>query len=96
MSTKKQGPNVKKLVCKKMSLILVPAGTGSPFAHALGALTDPARLKAAAKEATEFVEAAIAVVKTAPDNPYGDDDEAIAAAILKGIEEREAQRGRVR
>jgi hypothetical protein len=28
------------------------------------------------------------LVKAAPDNPYGDDDEAIAGAILAGIEER--------
>ncbi len=41
-----------------------------------------------AREATVWVEAAIAVVKTAPDNPYRSDEE-IAGAILKGIEEKQ-------
>jgi spore coat polysaccharide biosynthesis protein SpsF (cytidylyltransferase family) len=39
------------------------------------------------REATAWVEEALAVVKTAPDNPYAD-DEAIAGAILEKIEKR--------
>lgn len=81
-----QGPNVRKLIAHKMSLLMVPAGGG--LATALQALTKPGNLAAVAKEATAWVEAAIAVVKTAPDNPYGEDDEAIAGAILKGIADR--------
>jgi hypothetical protein len=42
-----------------------------------------------AREATAWVEEAIAVVRTAPDNPYATDEE-IAGAIPKGIEERQA------
>lgn len=39
------------------------------------------RAKAKAAEAIELV-------KTAPDNPYGDDDEKIAEAILQKLKER--------
>ena len=36
-----------------------------------------------AKEATEWVTVCLEAVRAAPDNPYGDDNEVIAAAILK-------------
>ncbi|KKL17574.1 hypothetical protein LCGC14_2484200 [marine sediment metagenome] len=80
-----QGPNVKKLIIRKMSKDMVPDGGGLP--DALVALATPGNLSKVAGEATKWVEAAIAVVKTAPDNPYGDDDEAIAEAVLKGLGE---------
>jgi hypothetical protein len=80
-----QGPNVKRLITHKMSLIMVPAGSKDGLAAALNSLTRPGGIGDAAKEATAWVEQAIAAVKAAPDNPYGDDDEAIAGEILRGI-----------
>jgi hypothetical protein len=71
----KQGPNVRKLIVHKMSLLMIPPGSKEP-----------------ARDATAWVEQAIAVVKTAPDNPYGDDDEAIAGAILEGIEAKKREK----
>lgn len=35
---------------------------------------------------------ALRIFKTAPDNPFGDDDEAIAGELLQKIEERQATR----
>jgi hypothetical protein len=89
-----QGPNVRKLVIHKMSMLMVPPG--GRLQTALAALTKHGNVGAVAREATGWVEQAIAAVKTAPGNPYGDDDEAIAGVILKGIADRMASpRGNV-
>lgn len=84
------GPNVRRLIARKMSLLAIPPGSGKD-SMALGVemFTNRGKFTSIAAEASAFVAAAIKVMKTAPDNPYGDDDEAIAGAILKGIEERE-------
>jgi hypothetical protein len=86
-----QGPNVKKLIAHKMSLIMVPPGCGdgkhAAAGVAIAALMAPGNIGKVAREATAWVEAAIAAVKSAPDNPYTD-DEAIAGEILRQIELR--------
>lgn len=88
-----QTPNIKKLIVHKMSLLMIsvdtPAGQG--LATGIAALTKPGNIGDKAREATAWVEAAIALVKTSPDNPYTSDEE-IAGAILKGIEEKKRQR----
>jgi hypothetical protein len=81
-----QGHNVKKLICHKMALLMIPSGAG--FLEGLQALTTPGNVGKLAREATAWVEQAIAVVKSAPDNPYGNDDEAIAGEVLRQIEEK--------
>lgn len=84
------GPNVRRLISKKMALLAIPVGSGKEsFSMGLDVLTNRGKFSSIATEASAWVRAAIDVMKTAPDNPYGDDDEAIAGAILKGIEERE-------
>ena len=80
---KKLGPNVKRLICCKMARSMVPPGAG--FAEGLRELTLPGNIGKRAREATAWVEKAIALLKTTPDNPHGDDDEAIAGAILEAI-----------
>lgn len=93
MST--QGPNVKRLICHKLSVDAVPAGGG--FASAIEFLSDQERIINGARAATDWVQTAIAAVKAAPGNPYGDDDEAIAGEILRQIDERKrAARNEVR
>jgi hypothetical protein len=72
------------LVARKISLLAIVDDQG--FEGALAFLKSPALMVAAAKEAEAFVASAIAAVKSAPDNPYGDDDEAIAGEILRKIE----------
>lgn len=86
----KIGPNVKRLIVHKMSLLAIPVGSGKDsLSLGVEALTNRGKFASIAAEASDWVRKAIAVMKTAPDNPYGDDDEAIAGALLKGIEERE-------
>ncbi len=82
-----QGPNVRKLIVTKMSLIMVPPGSGTIYT-ALEAMVKPGNIGDVARQATEWVEAAIAAVKMAHGNPYGDDDEAIAGEILRQVEKR--------
>ncbi len=79
------GPNVKKLICTRMAQLAVPRGGG--IGHAIGFLCSPSRMKASAREATEWAFAAIDAVKTAPDC-QSDDDEQIAAAILDAVKQR--------
>jgi hypothetical protein len=89
----KQGPNVRKLIVTRMSVLIVPAGSGKKsFSVAVEALRKEGNLLRICREATAWVEEALAVVKSAPDNPHGNDDEAIAAAILQKIEETKAGR----
>lgn len=84
------GPNAKKLVARKFSLLSIPEGGG--LHSAIAVLTSPDRMASLMKEAKEWVAAAIELVKSAPDNPYGDNDEAIAGAILKQIGDRNPSR----
>lgn len=81
-----QGPNVKKLIAHKMAVLMVPEGGG--LRDALGSLASPGNIGKVAREATDWVKAAIAVVKTAPDNPYGNNDEAIAGEIVRQIKQK--------
>lgn len=82
-------PNVRALIFRKMALILVPDGGG--IASAAAALSRPDVLTAAFREAHQWVAEALAVVKTSPDNPHGDDDEAIAGNIMTLLKEKIAQ-----
>ena len=85
------GPNVKKLVAHKVALDAIPSGGGLQAGIAF--LMDKYRIIETTRKAQEWVAQAIALVKTAPDNQYGDDDEAIAGAILQGIKERQGKKG---
>lgn len=80
------GPNVKRLIIRKMSVDAIPKGGG--FGDGIDFLMS-GKIGESAKAATAWVKEALRVFKTAPDNPFGDDDEAIAGHILAGIEARE-------
>lgn len=84
------GPNVRRLIARKMSLLAIPAGSDKDsLALGVEMFTNRDKFQSIATDAAAWVRAAIDVMKTAPDNPYGNDDEAIAAAILRGVEGRE-------
>ena len=86
MSTKRpQGPNVKKLIIRRMSQLAVPIGGG--FGDALEFLTDKHRIITVAREATAWAFEAIDAVKAAPDCPWTTDEE-IAGEIVRRIEKR--------
>jgi hypothetical protein len=82
------GPNVKKLIIRKMSVDAIPSGGG--LSEGISFLTKPGALSSGFKSAAEWVKSAIEVVrKAAEPNPWKDaDDEAIAGELLRKIEER--------
>jgi hypothetical protein len=83
-----QGPNVKKLIACRMSTIAIPKGGG--FIDGLSFLNDPEKIKAVAKEATEWAEMAIRLVRTAGEpNPWRNStDEEIAGMLVAKAGER--------
>ena len=85
----KQGPNVKKLIIHKMSLLMIPPGTKNGLVTGIEAIRKPGNLVSVAREATKWVEEALALVKAAPDNPWGEDDEAIAGVILEEVNKKQ-------
>lgn len=74
-------PNIRRLIVHRMALQAVPPGGG--FLDGMKFLLSP-DLGQEYKKAAKWVEEALAIVKTAPDNPY-DDDEAIAGELLKRL-----------
>lgn len=84
MSERLIGPNAKRLLIHFIALEAVPKGGG--LGDGLNFLIDAERRQRGMEQAMSNLDAALAAVKSAPDNPYGNDDEAIAAAILKRVE----------
>ncbi len=84
---KKLGPNMRELLARFIAIEAVPIG-GS-LADGLHFLTAADRRQQGISRAISNTKMAIEVVKSAPDNPFGDDDEAIAAAILERIKAQE-------
>ena len=90
-SDRKLGPNTRELLARFIALEAVPSGGG--LGSGLNFLVDPERRRKGIERAMSNLEAALAAVKSAPDNPYGDDDEIIAAAILERVKEQEQSHG---
>jgi hypothetical protein len=73
---------------------MIPSGTpdGQAFATGMNALAKPGNIGVVAKQATDWVEAAITAVRFAPDSPYkSTGDETIAGILLDKIEERDKE-----
>lgn len=88
MSDRKLGPNTRRLLAHFIALEAVPAGGG--LASGLNFLANPEQRQRGIATAMANLDAALKAVKSAPDNPYGDDDEAIATAILERVEQKKA------
>lgn len=80
----KYGPNVTKLITRFIAREAIEPGGG--LADAIEFLQNPERRKQVLAKAEADVLEAIQAIKAAPDNPYGDNDEKIAEALLKEIE----------
>jgi len=93
-TSKKMGPMVKRLVCEYAAVLAVPPGGG--IADAMRVMTNPQLLQENLRAAGRWVEEKLAEVKRAPDNTFGEDDEAIAKHILDKITERKAQQQKER
>jgi hypothetical protein len=83
------GPNVRKLITLRMSMLAIPPGTPDPFMAGVRAILEAGRLTEFATEAREWVRVAIATLKSAPNNPWGTDDETIAAELLRRVERQQ-------
>jgi hypothetical protein len=84
------GPNVTKLITRYMVSEAIPAGGG--IADGLRFFQDDEHRKQILERSERAVLDAIAAVKAAPDNPYGSDDELIAAAVLAKLAEKEGRK----
>lgn len=82
------GSKVRALVLYHVSLTAIPPGTTDGLGAGIDFLLKPDALRQAYIAAGRFVRAALDAVKRAPDNPWGDDDEAIAADLVRRIEEK--------
>ncbi len=85
----KLGPNAKELLIRFMSRVAIPDD---------GNIADGARFflnnehrKKVMDHAWENMNAAITAVRSTSDNPYRDDEEAIAGAILEQVKQRESK-----
>jgi len=81
---RKHGPNFMQLAIHRVARDAIPDGGG--LADGIRLYTDSEHRQALFREAFAWVDDVIAAVRAAPDNPYGDDEEEIAAAILCKIE----------
>ena len=84
---RKLGPNMEKLLIRRIAVEAVPSGGG--LSDGIKLFTEPGRLKFAHRTALAWVDEAISLIRSSSDNPYGDDEETIAGAILILIKARE-------
>ena len=82
----KYGTNVTKLITQFIAGEAIPAGGG--IASAVEFFQNAKRRKQVLEAAETKAIQAIELIKTAPDNPFGNDDELIAGELLKKIAER--------
>lgn len=85
MSERILGPNMKRLLAFKVSRDAIPNGGG--IAAGVAFLLDPQLVAETSRKALEWCDQAIAAVRATPDNPYGNNEENIAAAILNRIDQ---------
>ena len=78
--------SVQRLVIRKMSHEAIPDGGG--LQDGIAFLLNQDAMNEGYRRAYKWVQEAIDAVKSAPDNPYGDNDEAIADAILAKLDEK--------
>lgn len=86
------GANVRRLMIEFSSTLAVRSGSGTPMQNALNILAKPGGIAGNMREALRQTELALEAMKAAPDNPYGNDDEAIAGEILEELAKRELSR----
>jgi hypothetical protein len=82
----KHGPNVTKLIVKFIAREAIPSGGG--LADGIEFIRNSERRKQVLESAEVKAIQAIQLIKSAPDNPFGNDDEQIAGILLKKIEEK--------
>lgn len=84
------GPNARRLLSRFIAAEAIPPNTG--IRYGLKFFQGQEHRKGVVERATINFDTAIQAVRLAPDNPYGEDEDAIAAGILKELEKFEARR----
>lgn len=82
--SKPLGENVKRLFSLTFARMAVPLGSG--VAGAMKVI-ESGKMPSISRQAMHKVEAMLSSVKAATDNPYGNDDEVIAAELLKRLDD---------
>ena len=85
----KHGRNMTRLIATLFANNAIPAGGG--FEDCIAALM-PGKIQEGMKRAETEALKIMRVVKSAPDNPFGDDNEAIAGHILLEIAKKRAKK----
>ena len=88
--SKNYGPNVTKLILQFVACEAIPTGE-EVFGSVMTFFRDADKRKQILNKAETDALSAIKLIKSAPDNPFGDNDEAIAGILLQKIEERKIQ-----
>jgi hypothetical protein len=93
MAAEMIGPNVRRLIARRMSIDAIPSGGG--FVAGLEFLSNKQSITDAAIRAKDWVKVAIRAVREAGDpNPWRlSDDETIAGFLLDEIAKRETANG---
>jgi hypothetical protein len=87
---KPYGPNLARLITKFIAREAIPPGGG--LADGIEFFTNPERRKQVLAKAEADALAAIRLIKAAPDNPFGDDDEEVAGMLVEKIKEKTERR----
>lgn len=80
------GPNMKRLMAYRVAREAIPPGGG--MASAIQSIVTPGRLSELSRNALAWCDEAINAMRSAPDNPYGDDEETIAGAIVAELDKK--------
>lgn len=89
IGTRKLGPNMKRFLAVCFARIAIPPGGG--FADGMAALSSAERIKENTLKALALADQSIAVMRTASDKYYSDDEEEIAGIIMSNLDKREDQ-----
>lgn len=79
------GPNMKKLLARVVAREAIPPGGG--FADGVKFITS-GKMGEVTRKSLDWIDEQIQAILSAPDNTYGDDEEAIAGNILAMLAER--------
>lgn len=83
---RKLGPNMKRLLSFWVSRLAVPPGAG--MSAAISTFTTPGKLADLTRQALSEIDVALTAMRAAPDNPYGNDEEVIAGAIVDELQKK--------
>jgi hypothetical protein len=81
---RKLGPNMRRLLARVVARRAIPSGGG--LADGINFIKDQNRFKQVHRESLAWIDEAINVIRSAPDNCYGDDEETIAGVIVDEVE----------